>query len=100
MAALGDVQMPIIVFLMTRNGGHFSVYKRMDGRYVHLADPSFGNTRMRLSKFEKMFLDPKTKQGKILAIIPPGDPATNKTFMKLPKAARTAYRMIGGSIVR
>lgn len=35
---------------------HFSVFKEIDEHFAYPADPSFGNIKVSLKKFQEMFL--------------------------------------------
>ncbi len=95
---LEKLQIPVIVFLNTHNGGHFSVLKKIKNGLVYLADPSFGNIKIKISRFRHMFIVNKSeKMGKILAIIPQTKRKSNKNFMKVEKQNTSIYRVIGVS---
>lgn len=64
-----EVKVPVIVYLLTRKNQHFSVFIGADKNFIYLADPSFGNIKIKHKKFKEMFT-PKEKQGKVLAIFP------------------------------
>lgn len=98
MDALSKLQMPVILYVKIRNNEHFTVYKGMDDRYAYLADPSFGNTKVRISKFKEMFYQREDIKypGKILAILPLGkNLQTNKKFMQIEKHSNVLYDSIG-----
>jgi len=98
MDALKKLQIPVILYVKIRNSEHFTVYKGMDERYAYLADPSMGNTKVRLSKFKEMFYQREdlAYPGKILAILPLSNiVTTNKDFMRFPKASSLVYKSIG-----
>ena len=69
---LSKLKIPVIVYVKVRDNEHFTVYKGMDSHYVYLADPSFGNIKVSISKFQEMFYqrDNLNHPGKILAILP------------------------------
>ena len=102
MDALKKLQVPVILYVKIRNSEHFTVYKGMDDTYAYLADPSFGNTKVRLSKFKEMFYQREDLKypGKLLAILPIGkDTNINKNFMKIPKGSQLIYNVIKMEIV-
>jgi len=85
--ALKNLKHPVIVYLDIRGTEHFSVFKGVSDKFVHLADPTFGNIKMRAQRFKKCFdtRDDRSLQGKILGIL--GDSEINKDFLEIP--ART-----------
>ena len=97
MEALKKLQVPVILYVKIRNGEHFTVYKGMDDMYAYLADPSMGNTKVRLSKFKEMFYQREDLAfpGKLLAILPLSKKLViNQDFMKHPKSSRMIYEVI------
>jgi len=103
MDALKKLQIPVILYVKIRKSEHFTVYKGMDDRYAYLADPSMGNTKVRLSKFKEMFYQRKdlAYPGKILAILPLRNTMqANKDFMRFPKASSLIYKSIGLQILK
>lgn len=68
---LSKLQLPAIIYVNIRDIGHFSVYKGVDNTYVYLADPSFGNIKIRLDKFKSMFYQRQDSKypGKILIFL-------------------------------
>jgi len=103
MDALKKLQIPVILYVKIRNSEHFTVYKGMDERYAYLADPSMGNTKVRLSKFKEMFYQREdlAYPGKILAILPLSNiVTTNKDFMRFPKASPLIYKSIGLQLLK
>ncbi len=69
---LTKLKAPVILFVKIRKNEHFTVYKGADSKNVYLADPSFGNIKVRISKFKEMFYNREDLKypGKILAILP------------------------------
>jgi len=94
---LRKLKVPAIAFVKIRRNGHFTVYKGMDDKFVYLADPSFGNIKVRIGKFREMFYtrsDLKYR-GKILVFIPKDKKISlNLEFMKLPKNSEILYKVI------
>ncbi len=77
----------------------------MDDRYVYLADPSYGNTKIRISKFKEMFYqrDDLKYPGKILAIVPISQKMMSKintNFMKIEKNSNFVYETIKNKLVK
>jgi len=98
MDALKKLQVPVILYVKIRNSEHFTVYKGMDDMYAYLADPSMGNTKVRLTKFKEMFYQREDLEfpGKLLAILPlRKDIIINKDFMIIPKSSKLIYNTIG-----
>ena len=98
MDALKKLQIPVILYVKIRKSEHFTVYKGMDDRYAYLADPTMGNTKVRLSKFKEMFYQREdlAYPGKILAILPLSETiVAHKDFMIFPKASSLVYKSIG-----
>ena len=103
MEALSQLKLPVIIYIASHDLGHFSVYKGMDDRYVYLADPSFGNTAMRRTKFEKLFYQRNDNEypGKILALLPESETVKpDELFMKLPRHRHVVYDTIRSRMVR
>lgn len=95
--ALKSLQAPVILFVKIRKNEHFTVFKGVDERYVYLADPSFGNTKVKISKFKEMFYqrDDLKYPGKLLAILPTKkDTTLNKDFMSIKKSSNFIYEVI------
>jgi predicted double-glycine peptidase len=63
---------PVIVYLNYWDDGHFSVLKAIDEHGVWLADPAWGNTRMRRERFERFWRGDGEARGKVLAVLPAG----------------------------
>ncbi len=54
---LRTLKIPGIALIDTRSYKHFVVVRQVSGDYVYLADPSWGNRRMRLDEFAKAWND-------------------------------------------
>ncbi|MEA3314932.1 MAG: C39 family peptidase, partial [Campylobacterota bacterium] len=102
---LSKLKAPVILFVKIRKSEHFTIYKNMDKNYVYLADPSFGNIKVKVSKFKEMFYQRDNLQypGKLLAILP----ITNKqkdniqhSFMKIKKSSNFIYENIKDKLIR
>ena len=63
---------PLIVYLDYWDDGHFSVLRAIDRHGVWLADPAWGNTRLRRTRFEKFWRtrDDPENPGRVLALLP------------------------------
>lgn len=96
--SLKNLKMPVIVYVKIRDIEHFSVYKGMDNEYVYLADPNFGNIKIRMEKFIDMFYSHKeaTYQGRILALLPenPQNHTINEDFMNRSQHSDFIYEKI------
>ena len=103
MDALKKLQTPVILYVKIRNSEHFTVYKGMDDMYAYLADPSMGNTKVRLPKFREMFYQREDLEfpGKILAILPLSTKIQgNQDFMKKIKQSNLIYESIKIDMLR
>ncbi len=97
--SLKQLKIPAIVFVKIRRKEHFSVYKGMDEQFVYLADPSFGNMKVRISKFREMFATREDAKhpGKILVFVPldkAKEGQINKRFMDIPEGSGFVYHVI------
>jgi len=95
--ALKSLKAPVILFVKIRKNEHFTVFKGIDERYVYLADPSFGNSKIKISKFKEMFYqrDDLKHPGKLLAILPLSKSTSmNKKFMEIQKSSNFIYDVI------
>ncbi|WP_456392960.1 C39 family peptidase [Persephonella sp.] len=94
---LRKLKVPAIAFVKIRRNEHFTVYRGMDKKFVYLADPSFGNIKVRIGKFKEMFYtrnDPEYR-GKILVFIPRDKKIPlNFKFLKLPDSSEFMYKVI------
>ena len=103
MDALKKLQIPVILYVKIRNSEHFTVYKGMDDMYAYLADPSMGNTKVRIPKFKEMFYQREDLEfpGKILAILPLSDTVVpKKDFMKIDTQSGVIYDAIEMNMIR
>lgn len=101
--SLKKLQVPVILFVKVRKDEHFTVYKSMDENFVYLADPTFGNIKISIAKFEEMFYQREdlTHPGKILAIIPKNDDVkVNKNFTKIEIYTNGIYDRIRNNITK
>lgn len=67
---LARFQRPVIVYLNYWDDGHFSILKAIDEYGVWLADPAWGNSRMRRERFELFWHGNGETRGKVLAVLP------------------------------
>lgn len=104
MEALQKIKIPLILYVKIRKSEHFTVYKGMDDTYVYLADPSFGNTKVKRSKFEEMFYQREDLKypGKVLAIFPPKGKQIEKNsdFMSIPPRSGLIKETIRSQILK
>jgi len=94
---LENLKIPVILYVKIRKNEHFTVFKGIDEDYVYLADPSFGNTKVKISKFKEMFLqrDDDKYGGKILAILPTQKIINSKNdFMNVKNSSNLVYDVI------
>lgn len=103
--ALKKLQVPVILFVKIRKNEHFTVYKNMDRNYVYLADPSFGNIKVKISKFKEMFYQRDDLQypGKLLAIVPTTNLQKKKikhSFMNTRKESNFIYETIKDKAIK
>jgi predicted double-glycine peptidase len=79
----------VILFVKIRKNEHFTIYKNSDENYIYLADPSFGNIKVKKAKFLEMFYtrNDEKHQGKFLAVIPNSEIETNQEFRKIIKTS-------------
>ena len=94
--ALKKLKAPVILYVKIRKNEHFTVFRGMDNENVYLSDPSFGNTKIKLSKFKEMFYQREDLKypGKLLAILPLKKVKVNKEFMKIKKSSTMIYDVI------
>jgi len=103
--SLSKLKAPVILFVKIRKSEHFTIYKNMDKNYVYLADPSFGNIKVKVSKFKEMFYQRDDLQypGKLLAIVPITDKQKTNIkhqFMDIKKSSNFIYENIRDKLIR
>ncbi len=90
---LTKLEMPVIVYLEHRKGGHFSVLRGISASTVWLADPSLGNRTYSRLQFLAMW-DTRTGEqenaglkGRVFAVLPvePGSAAQTDFFTTTPR---------------
>ena len=70
-ADLKRLRVPAWAYLPNSDPPHFSTITGVDPRgSVELADPSWGNRRMRLQRFNRLWLDAGTGRGRLLVVRP------------------------------
>lgn len=82
--ALKTLTVPVIALIDTNRYKHFVVIRKVTDRYVYLADPSWGNRRMSLEDFQKVW------NQIILAVTGPTSPSAEGLYagdyqLTLPK---------------
>ena len=103
MEALRKLKIPVILYVKIRDNEHFTVLKGIDDVYAYLADPSFGNTKVKLSKFKEMFYQREDLKypGKVLAIFPPSNyTQKNSEFLKLPSKTKLIENVIRSEMIK
>jgi predicted double-glycine peptidase len=99
---LRKLRVPVIIYVKIRKFEHFTVFKGMDDDFVYLADPSFGNMKVKIPKFMEMFYqrDDLQHPGRVLAIIPvdPASVTPNEAFMKTQSDSGYLYDLIESRI--
>lgn len=103
--SLSKLKAPVILFVKIRKTEHFTIFKNMDKNYVYLADPSFGNVKVKISKFQEMFYQREDLQhsGKILAIVPITSKNKNNikhSFIDVEKNSNFIYDNIKAKLIR
>lgn len=86
---LRQLRRPVIVYLNQWEEGHFSVLKGIDAHGVLLADSSWGNTRLRRSRFEHFWMSQNdaVSQGKLLALVPSTESRAENPLLTLGEDA-------------
>jgi predicted double-glycine peptidase len=79
---LRKLKIPVIVLIDTANYKHFVVVRHVDDRYVYIADPSWGNRRMLLDDFSKVW-----NQNVIFAVQGPKVGHPQGLFVEQPESA-------------
>jgi predicted double-glycine peptidase len=93
---LKKLKAPVILFVKIRKNEHFTVFRGMDEHNVYLSDPSFGNTKIKISRFKEMFYQREDLQypGKVLAILPTEKVDINADFMQIKERSDMVYDVI------
>jgi predicted double-glycine peptidase len=99
---LRKLRVPVIIYVKIRKFEHFTVFKGIDDEFVYLADPSFGNMKVKIPKFLEMFYqrDDLKYPGRVLAIIPvdPASVTPNEDFMETQSDSGYLYDLIESRI--
>jgi uncharacterized protein len=85
---LKTLTIPVIVLIETGNYKHFVVIRRVDDRYVYLADPSWGNRKVPLEEFSETWA-----QKIIFAVQGPKVGSPPGLYVEHPAVARQVSRM-------
>jgi predicted double-glycine peptidase len=100
--SLRKLTVPVIIYIKIRNFEHFTVFRGIGEEFVHLADPSFGNMKVKLEKFKEMFYQREDLKypGRILAIVPIDKASVypDRTFMKTQSDSGYLYDLIESKI--
>lgn len=96
--ALRQLRVPVIIYIKIRSFEHFTVFKGINGDFVYLSDPSFGNMKVKIERFKEMFYqrDDLHYPGRVLAIIPIDKKGTktNDAFMETPHDSGALYDLL------
>ncbi|HSE83845.1 MAG TPA: C39 family peptidase [Thermodesulfobacteriota bacterium] len=95
---LRKLKVPAIVYVEVRENEHFTVFKGMDDKFVYLGDPTFGNMKIRIERFEEMFYtrDNNKYPGKALVLVPKSEEKKkfiNGDFMEIPDGSEFIYNV-------
>ncbi|WP_345970656.1 C39 family peptidase [Sulfurimonas sp. HSL1-6] len=100
--ALRKLRIPVIVYVKIRRFEHFTVFKGIQGDFVYLADPSFGNMKVKMAKFLEMFYQREDLKhpGRVLAFIPVDKEKVqpDRSFMTVPESTDYLYQYIENRI--
>jgi predicted double-glycine peptidase len=104
METLRKLKVPAIIYMEVRDNEHFTVFKGIDDKFVYLADPSFGNIKFRIERFEEMFYtrDNSEYPGKALVLIPKDEEKKkyiNGDFMEIPDGSEFVYNVFKNKAV-
>jgi predicted double-glycine peptidase len=79
---LKKLKVPVIALIDTSNYKHFVVIRHTDDRYVYIADPSWGNRKIHINDFEKIW-----NQNIIFAVQGPKVGKPEGLFVEKPDSA-------------
>jgi predicted double-glycine peptidase len=79
---LQKLKIPVIALIDTANYKHFVVIRHVDDRYVYIADPSWGNRRIAIDEFKKIW-----NQNVIFAVQGPKVGKPEGLFVEKPASA-------------
>lgn len=86
---LKTLTIPVIVLVETGNYKHFVVIRRVDDKYVYLSDPSWGNRKVSLNEFSKIW-----EQKIIFAVQGPKVGEPEGLYSEDPNLARRVSTML------
>lgn len=71
-STLFELKHPVIVHLVYKGQDHFSLIKHVEEKNIELADPSWGNRKLSIERFRRMFHTRKSQDymGSILVVFP------------------------------
>ena len=90
-ADLTQLRLPALAYLPNSDPPHFTVIAGIDPRgSIELADPGWGNRRLRWERFNALWLDPGTGRGRLMVLHPdePGAPMPALTLQRSPPLVR------------
>lgn len=104
METLRKLKVPAILYVETRDYEHFTVFRGIDDRFVYLADPSFGNLKVRIERFRDSFYtrDDLRFPGKGLVLIPESrmkKTSVNSGFMETERKPDFVEKVISNKTV-
>ena len=68
---LAHLRVPALAYLANSDPPHFTVITGIDARgSIELADPAWGNRRMRLERFHALWLDANNRRGRLMIVGP------------------------------
>lgn len=86
---LKEIKIPVIALIATGEYKHFVVLRRVDDKYVYLSDPSWGNRRMLLNDFAKVW-----SQNIVFAVEGPKSKEAEGLFVEQPQEASQISQML------
>lgn len=97
---LFQLKVPAVLFLRIRGLEHFTVFRGINRDHVLLADPSWGNKKISLSRFLKMWktIDKDGMYGRMLLVMPKKSvsKSTNPLFMIEPENTNNLIQGLTG----
>lgn len=87
---LSQLKVPAILYLKIRGYDHFTVFRGIKNGQVALADPSWGNKRISVTRFLKMWktIDKEGMYGRMLVVLPnEADTNVSAVFLESPESA-------------
>ena len=84
-ADLAQLRVPAIAYLPNSDPPHFTVITGIDPRgSIELADPGWGNRRLRWARFNRLWLDDSTGRGRLM-LLHPDPPGESKPTLVLQR---------------